>query len=168
MTSTDCIRVTTVVRVDARTAFEIFTEEIDSWWQKGPRYRVHPDRDGVMRFEPGVGGRLLELYDDGDAFEHGRVRVWQPAARIVFEMSGRDFAPGESTEVEVAFHAVDGGTRVSVEHRGWDRFAQDHPVRHGLVGGAFTSLMGVWWGDLLVALGSHAHRDRVSESHPHG
>lgn len=154
MSSTDSVSVTTLVAVDPATAFELFTDEVDSWWKRGPRFRPGIDRSGAMRFERGVGGRLLEVYDDAtrDAFELGRVRVWEPSDRLVFEMGGRDFKPGEATEVEVRFEAVDTGTRVTVVHRGWDSVPAGHPVRHGLEGGAFTSMMGLWWGDLLVAL----------------
>jgi hypothetical protein len=38
---------------------------------------------------------------------------------------------------------------------GWDRFAEDHSVRHGLGEPAFSNVMGVWGADLLVALQNH-------------
>lgn len=151
--SRDAVVVTTLVEVDPATAFSVFTEDVDAWWKQGPRYRVHADRRSTMRFEPRVGGRFLEEYepDGGDAFEHGRVRVWDPPARLVFEMSGRDFRPDQTTEVEVVFEPVDGGaTRVTVTHRGWEQFPEDHPVRHGLTGPAFENMMSIWWADLLV------------------
>ena len=44
---------------------------------------------------------------------------------------------------------------MTVEHRGWDRFPKDHPVKHGLDESAFSDVMGVWWADLLVAINSH-------------
>ena len=87
--------------------------------------------------------------------------VWEPPARLVFEFRARAFAPGEITEVEVSFEAVAAGTRVVVEHRGWERLAPDHPVRHGLTGPAFTSMMGLWWADLLTAV-----RDRAASRRP--
>jgi len=158
MSETDRVVVTTVVEVDPSTAFRVFTEETDLWWRQGPRFRVHPERAGRICFEGRVGGRLLEAYDEmgRDAFEHGRVLVWDPPKRLVFEMSGRNHAPDEHTEVEVRFEGRPPGTRVTVEHRGWDRFGPDHPVRHGLAGGAFTNMMGSWWGDLLVELRAHS------------
>ncbi len=160
MTSTDSATVTTVVAVDPATAFEVFTEEVDGWWKHGPRYRVGGDRKSTMRFEPGVGGRLLEVYDEAacESCELGRVRVWEPGVRLSFEMGGRDLRPGETTEVDIRFEKVNGGTRVTVVHGGWDAFADDHPVRHGLVGDAFQSMMGLWWADLLVAMRRYAAR----------
>lgn len=80
MRSSDAVTVTTKVAVDPATAFRVFTEEVDAWWRRGPRYRFRPGRDGVMRFEPGAGGRLVEVYDEaaGDVFEVGRVLAWEP------------------------------------------------------------------------------------------
>jgi hypothetical protein len=61
LSSTDSVRVTTVVPVDPPAAFEVFTGQVDAWWKRGPRYRPGLLRLGVMRFEPpGVGGRLLD------------------------------------------------------------------------------------------------------------
>ena len=158
---TDSVEVTTVVAVDPATAFEVFTEEIDLWWRRGPRFRWIAERKGTLRFEPGVGGRLVEECSrPAETFEVGRVRVWKPPECLVFSLRGRN---QEQTEVEVRFESADAGTRVVVEHRGFDAIPPDHPARHGLVGGAFTSMMGVWWGDLVLALRVHVSgRDESS------
>jgi uncharacterized protein YndB with AHSA1/START domain len=153
----DTVRVTTVVAVDPATAFEVFTTEIDLWWRRGPRFRWVTAREGSLRFEPGAGGRLVERGGE-EEFEVGRVRVWEPGARLVFEFRARSFEPGQITEVEVAFAAEGDGTRVTVEHRGWEALAADHPVRHGLDAGAFRNLMGVWWADLVTAVRRHAEQ----------
>ena len=156
----DSVYASTLVEVDPATAFEVFTEEIDAWWGRGPRFRWKPHRGGRLRFEPGVGGRLLEVYEDGgdDVFEVGRILVWEEAARLVFEFRARNFEPGQATEVEVLFAGEGGGTRVSVEHRGWSALPADHPARHGHEGTAFASLMGLWWADLLQSIRRHAAR----------
>jgi hypothetical protein len=166
VSDTDSVSVTTVVAIDPAAAFEVFTREVDAWWRHGPRFRPGiGGRVGVMRFEPGVGGRLLEVYDaaSGDCFELGRVRVWEPGASLVFEMGGRDFEPGQTTEVEIRFEGGAQGTRVTVEHRGWDRLPAGHPARHGMTGTAFADVMATWWSDALTALRFHvdaAHGDR--------
>ncbi|MGI9592294.1 MAG: SRPBCC domain-containing protein [Myxococcota bacterium] len=149
------IRATTLVAVDPATAFAVFTREIDAWWRRGPRFRWLTAGEGRLRFEPGVGGRLVEQHGD-DEFEVGRVRVWEPAKRLVFEFRARSFEPGQVTEVDVAFAAEGEETRVTVEHRGWEELAADHPARHGLDAGALRSLMGVWWADLLVSARRYA------------
>jgi uncharacterized protein YndB with AHSA1/START domain len=144
--------VTTLVAADPDTAFAIFTAEVDSWWKHGPMFRPAIENGGVLRFEPRTGGRLLETYPDGSVFEFGRVRVWEPGRRLVFDMIARSFGPGESTEVEVRFEAEGEKTRVTLENRGWDRFPQDHPVRHGMDDTAFIDMMSIWWADLLRVL----------------
>jgi hypothetical protein len=114
-------------------------------------------RESVMRFEAGVGGRFLEVYDEAteDHFEIGRVLVWEPASRLVFRWRGQSFEPGQTTEVDVRFEAVEAGTRIVLEHRGFEGLPADHPVRHGLEGPAFTQMIGLWWADLLVAARAH-------------
>jgi uncharacterized glyoxalase superfamily protein PhnB len=98
------------VAVDAQTAFSIFTDEIDLWWVRGPINFYDAARAIAMRCEPGVGGRLLEVYDDstGDALELGRITVWQPGDRLAWTSSVDD------VEVEVRFEPVSSGTRVAV------------------------------------------------------
>ena len=156
------VTVTTEVATDPETAFAIFTEEIDTWWRRGPRHRFSRDKTGVLRFEPGVGGRLIEIYDDGETWEVGRVSAWDPGARLVFEWRLRNFAEGEVTEVEIRFQASARGTRVTVEHRGLSLLPTSHPARHGLEGEALTSMFGLWWGDVVVGLRAHVKASRVS------
>jgi uncharacterized protein YndB with AHSA1/START domain len=162
LSSPDSVRVSTVVAVDPVTAFEAFTGDVDRWWKRTLRHRFAPGQEGILRFEPGPGGRLVETWGPGpeDAFEVGRVLAWEPGRRLVFEFRFTSFAPGEATEVEVRFEPEGDGTRVSLEHRGWDRLRPDHPARGGLEGGAFVTLVGLYWGDLLTAARAHAERAR--------
>lgn len=158
MIAHDHVRAITTVAVDPDTAFRIFTEEIDLWWKRGPAWRFDHGQGGTLRFEPGIGGRLVEVFDEarGKLYKVGRVRVWERGARLVFEFRALAFEPGQTTEVEVRFEPVVGGTRVTLEHRGWGAFPAEHPVRHGLQGDAFVSMMGLWWADLLQSLGRRA------------
>jgi uncharacterized glyoxalase superfamily protein PhnB len=98
------------VSVDPNSAFAAFTDEIDSWWVRGPINFFDAGRAVAMRIEPGVGGRVLEIYDDarGDALELGRITVWKPGVQLTYRSLVDD------TEVEVRFEAIEGGTRVSV------------------------------------------------------
>lgn len=120
----DAVTATVEVPVDPKTAFDIFTKEIDRWWQPGPINWNDAARAIGMRFEPRVGGRLIEVYDEatGEGFECGRITVWEPGVRLVYVYAdgGHDI---DGTEVEVRFEPVEGGTRVIVEHRGWDKIA---------------------------------------------
>ena len=136
-------------------AFRLFTEEIDAWWRRGRRFRNAPGDSGIVCIEPGVGGRMFESFS-GEAGEQvvemGRVRIWQPPQRLVFEWRAVNFAPHEHTEVEVLFEPTSRGTLVTVVHRGWSALRADHPVRHGLDVPAFIRMMGMWWGDLMTSL----------------
>ncbi len=152
MTETDRVTVTTFVEVEPPAAFRIFTDEVDRWWRRGPRYRPEVGGAGTMRFEPGVGGRLLEVYQEGKVFEIGRILAWEPGARLTFDWRARNFEPGETTVVEVRFEKVGGGTRVTLSHRGWDSIPAGHPARHGWTGEAFSSMIGLRWADQLVSL----------------
>lgn len=154
MIQPDRVTVSTQVDADPDTAFRIFTEDVDAWWQRGPANRFGGGREGRLCFEPGVGGRLIEVFDAAgrDVYEVGRVRVWESGARLVFEFRGVAFERGESTEVEVRFEAVAGGTRVTLEHRGFGALRSGHPARHGLEGPAFEGMLGLWWADRLLEL----------------
>ena len=147
--------VATTVKLDPAAAFALFTDEVDLWWQRGPVYRSKAKLGSRMCFEPGVGGKLVEIDERGGRFEFGQVLVWQPGERLVLEWRGPNFRPGERTEVEVSFRAVAAGTRVTIEHRGWQAIRPDHPARHGLDPVTFLRMLGGWWQaqlDGLVAL----------------
>lgn len=157
--STDQTRVSVLVAVAPDAAFQIFTEEIDLWWRRGPRYRIFGAERGIVHLEPRLGGRLYESIEAGADMrlvETGRVTCWEPPTRLVFDWRAHNFAPDEVTEVEVTFEASRSGTLVTVVHRGWSRIRLDHPVRHGLEVVAFLRMMGLWWGDLVSAMRCHA------------
>jgi uncharacterized protein YndB with AHSA1/START domain len=162
VTPHDAVRVAIVVEVPPDEAFELFTRDVDAWWRRGPRYRADGRRPSTMRFEPGKGGRLLEIYDEsrGELFEFGKVLDWDPPARLAFEFRGTNFAPGESTRVEVRFEPDADGTRVTLEQSGFAALRPDHPVRHGEAAPAFVASMGRWWSELLVALRGATSRAR--------
>lgn len=127
------VTATTVVRADPAAAFRLFTDQIDSWWRRGPSYRA---TDEPMRFEA---DRLLE----GNT-EIARVLAWEPGVKLLLEWHAWTFRAGERTEVEVRFEAIGDATRVTVEHRGW----QPRRAR----GGEFRTVVGLWWGALLPNL----------------
>jgi uncharacterized protein YndB with AHSA1/START domain len=91
-------------------------------------------------------------------FEIGRVRVWEPGRRLVLEWRLRNFKPGEVTEVEVRFEPSGEGTRVTLEHRGWEAIREDHPARHGLRERAFGAMIGQHWAGLLGVYRQYTQR----------
>jgi uncharacterized glyoxalase superfamily protein PhnB len=110
---------TVSVSVDPATAFTAFTAEIDLWWVRGPINYFDSGRAVGMRCEPGVGGRLLEVYDEdsGEGLELARITAWEPGRRLAWTSSVDDvrtevrFRPdGQGTEVTVEATIPEGGT----------------------------------------------------------
>jgi uncharacterized glyoxalase superfamily protein PhnB len=96
------------VPADPQTAFAAFTQELDLWWVRGPVNSWDSARVVEMRCEPGVGGRILEVYAD-DALELARITVWEPGSRLTWKSSLDDVT------VEVSFEESSGGTLVRLE-----------------------------------------------------
>jgi uncharacterized glyoxalase superfamily protein PhnB len=99
---------TVEVSADAQTAFTAFTEELDLWWVRGPINAYDSGRLVEMRCEPGVGGRILEVYE-GDALELARITVWEPGERVAWKSSLDDVS------IDVRFEPADAGTLVRLE-----------------------------------------------------
>jgi uncharacterized protein YndB with AHSA1/START domain len=157
--SGDAAAVSVMVRVSPEDAWDVFTNEIELWWKRGPKFRIAGKKPGRMVIEGGLGGRLfetVELASGPRMFEVGTVRVWEPPRRLELEWRGVNFAPGEKTFVDVTFEALGEGTMVRVRHYGWSALPDDHPVRHGKVGADFSRMIGMWWGELMTSLRVHA------------
>ncbi len=158
------IRVSTVVAAEPALTFRLFTDQVDRWWRRTPRHRFFAASTSHLRFEVGVAGpasgRLIECCSSNPEQERelGRILAWEPGRRLLFTWRGPNFAPRETTEVEVRFRPIPGGTRVSLEHRGWDAFASDHPALYGMDEPAFRNLQGLFWAELLTALQGQAAR----------
>jgi uncharacterized glyoxalase superfamily protein PhnB len=95
------------VAADPDTAFAAFTQELDLWWVRGPINHFAGGRALAMRCEPGVGGRLLEVYED-DALELGRITVWEPGKRLAWSSSLDDVS------IDVSFSPAGSGCLVRV------------------------------------------------------
>ena len=158
MSAGDAARVSVSVGVPPSVAFDVFTRDIDRWWQRGPRYRHGGTQSGLIHLEPVVGGRLFESFGagaDAPGFEIGRISVWEPPHRLTFSWRNTNYSPDESTEVAVEFEAKNAGTLVTVTHRRLATLRADHPARHGLTPAEFVRLIGRWWGEQLTALRLH-------------
>lgn len=100
-------------------AFAVFTEEIGAWWPL-PTHGVFGDESGGVSFRD---GQLIETATDGREVTWGDVREWEPPTRLVVSWHpGGD--SGVASEVEVTFEGDGSGTRVVLEHRGWEAFGE--------------------------------------------
>jgi uncharacterized protein YndB with AHSA1/START domain len=100
-------------------AFRVFTEEIHTWWPLRT-HAVDTERSDMVVLEGYEGGRLFERTPDGDEHVWGSVSAWDPPNRVGYSWHpGRDEETAQ--EVEVTFTPVGDGTRVDVQHWGWER-----------------------------------------------
>lgn len=135
------------VRVDPATAFTAFTDELDLWWVRGPINSYDAGRLVAMRCEPGIGGRLLEVYDEatGDVLELGRITAWEPGRHLCWQSSLDD------VRIDVRFEPTDDGTRVRLEatvpEGGADRG-----------GTAFIRVTPLWFGVWVAKRDAAPHR----------
>jgi hypothetical protein len=116
------VRQSVVVDLDPSDAFELFTTGIAEWWP----YQTHFSRGPVetLVFEPRLGGELKEVCTDGVVETYGRVLLWDPPRRVVIKwMVAAHRNP--ATEVDVRFVRVASGTRVELEHRGFEAFGDE-------------------------------------------
>ena len=112
-------------------SFKVFCEQIGQWWPKGPSFGGKILAD--MFIEARVGGRFYEVYDDGTEFEIGRVTAYQPPAVVAFTWRAPSWEA--ATRVEVRFIAEGSGTRVELEHSGWEQAPKVLEFRKNYDGG---------------------------------
>ncbi|MBL8547534.1 MAG: SRPBCC domain-containing protein [Hyphomonadaceae bacterium] len=142
-------------------AFEVFTQEIAAWWKPNGLFQITPRGDGVLRFEPGEGGRLVTDLPNGKSFEIGRITAWVPGERLAFTWRQGTFASDQTTYVEVRFEPLGAGARVTVEHRGWDAIPPEHAARHGFPLVVFQMRQAEHWRTLLGAVGNRIDERRI-------
>ena len=119
----EAVRKTVTVRAPVEQAWETFTERLGTWWPFVPHSIGH-ERAETAVIEGRPGGRFLERIEGGEEALWGEVVVWEPPARLVVSWHP-GWEPEQATELEVRFTAENGGTRVDLEHRGWERLGED-------------------------------------------
>ena len=110
------IQKSVVVPLPLEKAFRLFTDGIGSWWPfeshsiEGEKVEnVHFDLDAK---------RMYERTADGTEHDWGDILAWEPPSR--FLLGWRVNPANTGTEVEVRFVPEGEGTRVDLEHRGWE------------------------------------------------
>ena len=129
------VRTEVVVQAPVQRAFDVFTQEMMSWWP--PDHHLVEGELAEMVFEPRVGGRIYDRNADGGECTWARVLAYEPPDRLVFSW---DINPqwqletdsSHASVVEVRFIAeAEARTRVELEHRalerhgdGWERMSE--------------------------------------------
>jgi uncharacterized protein YndB with AHSA1/START domain len=112
------VRKTLTVPVSLEKAFRLFTVGIATWWPLATHSVTEGNAETVI-IEGRVGGRFYERTSDGKESLWGEVRVWDPPRRLVY--SWHPGRPADTAqEVELRFSPAGSGTRVELEHRGWE------------------------------------------------
>ena len=119
--TTGPVTVSVAVNAPVERAFEVFTNEIGSWWP-AKTHSIGEERVVLVKMEGREGGRIFEKTQDGEA-EWGSVTAWEPPSRVAFTwnptLEDRPF-----TFVEVTFAPSDEGTLVQLTHTGWEQLGE--------------------------------------------
>jgi uncharacterized protein YndB with AHSA1/START domain len=112
-----------IVTVDCAVeeAFRVFTADALSWWPV-ETHSIHETVREIV-FEAEVGGEVYEVSTDGEKGHWATVTAWEPPDRLVLAWNILQAEP-VATEVEIRFVADGTGTRVELEHRGWEALAE--------------------------------------------
>lgn len=118
--SVEPVRRNVTVGRPVEEAFELFTDRISTWWPFAT-HSVGGENTVAAVFEQSEGGRLYERGADGTEHDWADIVVWEPPSRFVLKWHVN---PERETEVEVRFVPAGEGTRVELEHRGWERLSE--------------------------------------------
>ena len=118
------------IDVDApiERAFEVFTDDIGSWWD--PNHHILEAELAEMVFEPRVGGHVYDRGVDGSECRWARVLAYEPPHRFVMSWDittqwQLETNPEKTSEIEVRFSALGPTrTRVELEHRNLERHGE--------------------------------------------
>ena len=117
------VRKTITVTRGVDDAFKLFTDGIGTWWPFKQGHSIGEERVTNAVFEPKAGGRVFEVWDDGSEHHWAEVLVYDPPHRFVLAWKPNPDRPAP-TELEVRFTSDGAGTRLDLEHRGWERLGE--------------------------------------------
>jgi hypothetical protein len=121
------VRASVEVGLDQQRCFEVFTDEMTSWWPEGHHIGEAPIEKVIV--EPFVGGRWYTRHTDGSETDTGVVTTWDaPRAFTVTWQIGADWKYHTDlvTHVDVTFTPTEGGrTIVELVHRDLEAFGAD-------------------------------------------
>ena len=119
----EAIRRTVTVDCTVEEAFRVFTSDAMSWWPIAT-HSIKGDEVREIVFEPREGGEVYEIAANGERGHWATVLAWHPPARLVLSWNILELS-AVATEVEITFAPEGDGTRVELEHRGWEHCAPE-------------------------------------------
>jgi uncharacterized protein YndB with AHSA1/START domain len=113
------LRKSVVVPRSPEDAFRLYTERMATWWPLRTHSVALEDAATVVA-ECREGGRIYEVTRSGEEHLWATITLWAPPTRLEY-----DWYPGRSADtaqqVAMRFDPEGDGTRVSIEHTGWER-----------------------------------------------
>lgn len=135
-------------------AFEVFTNEIDTWWPAAYHFGSSAPKRVVV--EGREQGAIYTEQEDGTNSPWAKVMSWEPPHRLVFAWQvspAFHYEPdlARNSEVEVIFTSASAGiTEVKLEHRAFDRHGDGHEGVRAMVDAEDG------WGALLALFAAKA------------
>ena len=135
---TEPLRLELVVACPVDHAFDVWATRIDTWWPRDHTASGEPDARVVL--DRRVGGRIYEVTADGTEHEWGEVTAWEPPHRLAYLWHLRTNR-ASATDVEIRFTSCPDGTRVEIEHAGWERLGDAADAWRERNHGGWTTLL---------------------------
>jgi uncharacterized protein YndB with AHSA1/START domain len=147
-TAVEPVRRTITVNRPVEDAFRVFTDGIASWWplESHSIEAMGPDGARVPEtvvLEGRAGGRLYERTSAGEEGYWGTVTHWEPPHRVVIAWKVNPDAAAP-TEIDVRFAADGAGTRVELEHRGWERLGASAGEARASYASGWVTVLGAY------------------------
>jgi uncharacterized protein YndB with AHSA1/START domain len=148
----DPIHASVTVHRDPEDAFRVFTVDMGTWWPVQRHSMAVDEHEGRVKVESIVveereGGRIYEVMSDGTEGTWATILTWDPPRRLVLAWKP-NVSDNPPTEIDVRFTPDGDGTRVDLEHRGWERL--------GAMADAARSSYGENWDGVLALFASTA------------
>ena len=123
---TEPLRLELVVACPVDHAFDVWATRIDTCWPRDHTASGEPDARVVL--DRRVGGRIYE------------VTAWEPPHQLAYLWHLRTNR-ASATDVEIRFTSCPDGTRVEIEHAGWERLGDAADVWRERNHGGWTTLL---------------------------
>ena len=137
----EAVRKSVTVDCTVEEAFRLFTSGLKSWWPVAT-HSIYGEKVAEIVLEEREGGGVYEISTDGERGQWATVLAWEPPSRVVLTWNILELEP-VPTEVEIRFLPDRDGTRVELEHRGWEAVVEDAEGKRGRYDAGWEHILGV-------------------------